>query len=123
MPKVAMVTDHALTVNGKRQTWMAGYTYTCDEATANALTSLGVATLQSKATPKPPVSEPVVESEPVLEQESPATLPEDMPYRDALIDDGFDTVEAINNATDEELVAINGIGYKALEKIRSYLAE
>jgi hypothetical protein len=121
MSKVEMVVDHSLTVRGNRQTWVAGYTYSCDDDIARELISLGVAkavgTPPAKPTPEP---EPVSESKP---QPTPEGLPEDMPYRDALLEDGFDSVDAINNATDDELLAVIGIGGKALEKIRAYLAE
>ena len=121
MTKVEMVTNHSLTVRGNRQTWMAGYAYTCEDDVARELIGLGVArvvgnTPAPKATPKPePVSDVI--------SVTPKGLPEDLPYRDALSEAGFETLDAINDATDDDIIAVNGIGYKALEKIRAYLAE
>lgn len=118
MARIEMLTNHTVSVRGKLQTWVAGYIYGCEDATALELTSLGVArAVETVSQPTPaPVSEPMPEP-------TPGGLPDDLPYRDALLEAGFKTLDALNNATDDDITAVNGIGYKALEKIRAYLAE
>lgn len=48
------------------------------------------------------------------------SLPEGYPSRDLLIGTQFVTVDAINSATDDELLAVDGIGPATLKAIRAY---
>jgi hypothetical protein len=45
-------------------------------------------------------------------------LPEDFPARELLIAAGYDTLDLVKNASDEDLDAIDGIGPATVEKIR-----
>lgn len=49
---------------------------------------------------------------------SPVVLPLDEPTVMLLVNAGFDTPEALREATDDELLAIKGIGRKTLKEIR-----
>jgi hypothetical protein len=49
------------------------------------------------------------------------TLPEDFPGRDLLVAAGYGTVEAVAASTDDELVALKGIGKGTVAKIREAL--
>lgn len=48
-------------------------------------------------------------------------LPEGFPARDLLLAAGYTTLERVQAATDEELLAIQGIGRRLLGKIRDAL--
>lgn len=41
-----------------------------------------------------------------------------LPNEEALAEAGFDTLEKVKSATDEELLEVNGIGNSSLKKIR-----
>lgn len=45
-------------------------------------------------------------------------LPEDFPARAALIEGGFDSLEKVNGASDEDLIAVKGVGEKTVVHIR-----
>lgn len=47
-------------------------------------------------------------------------LPEGYPQRDMLVTHEYFSVEAVEAANDEELLAIDGIGPKRLKEIRTY---
>jgi hypothetical protein len=47
-------------------------------------------------------------------------LPEDFPARDKLIEGGFDTLEKVQDASDEELLEIKGVGEATVTSIRAY---
>ena len=49
-----------------------------------------------------------------------ASLPEDFPERDLILGTPFTTLEAISAASDEELLAVDGIGPAKLKAIRAY---
>lgn len=55
--------------------------------------------------------------------ENTSGLPEDFPAAHLLEAEGFSTVEEVAEATDEELLELEGIGQGTLKKIREYLAE
>lgn len=48
-------------------------------------------------------------------------LPDDFPGRALLVGAGYTTVEAVRAASDEELLAIRGVGKRLLEQIRHAL--
>ena len=48
-------------------------------------------------------------------------LPEDFPGRSAL--EGYDSVAEVEDASDEELLSVDGIGESTLEDIRAYEGE
>lgn len=48
-------------------------------------------------------------------------IPQDFPSREHLIAGGFDSLDKVSAASDEELVALKGIGKKAVEHIREAL--
>lgn len=48
-------------------------------------------------------------------------LPEGFPGRSLLVGAGYATLESLRSATDEELLAIRGVGRKLLEQIRHAL--
>ncbi len=52
---------------------------------------------------------------------NPASLPDDFPERDLLIGTAFKSTEALNAATDEDLLAVDGIGPAKLKAIREAL--
>ena len=60
------------------------------------------------------------EIKPLLEDIETA-IPTDFPARSILIVEGFDTVERVTGATDEQLTAIIGIGTATAKKIRAAL--
>lgn len=45
-------------------------------------------------------------------------LPQDFPARKALVKAGFDTVDKVKAASDEELIAVDGVAEKTLGQIR-----
>lgn len=51
----------------------------------------------------------------------PAPLPDDFPERELLIGTAFKTLEALKAASDEELLAVDGIGPAKLKAIRAAL--
>lgn len=48
-------------------------------------------------------------------------LPDDFPARALLVEAGYTTLERVREATDEELLAIRGVGRRLLERIRDAL--
>lgn len=50
-------------------------------------------------------------------------LPENFPGRALLLGAGYGTLEAVRSASDEELLAIKGLGRKLLEQIRDALRQ
>lgn len=55
------------------------------------------------------------------EAETPTDLPDDYPGRSALVEDGrFVTASTVASASDEDLLAVSGIGKSTLDDIRSY---
>lgn len=55
------------------------------------------------------------------DEATPTPLPDDFPGRTLLVGAGYTTVEAVRAASDEELLAIRGVGRKLLEQIRHAL--
>lgn len=57
---------------------------------------------------------------PVETPEHPATppLPDDFPVRDLLADAGLETLERVRAASDDDLLALDGVGPKRLREIR-----
>lgn len=47
-------------------------------------------------------------------------MPDKYPRRDLLVSNGFYSIEAVERASDNELLAIDGIGPKTLQEIRTY---
>lgn len=50
-------------------------------------------------------------------------IPEDFPKREVLIENGYDTMEKIRNATSEDLLEIEGIGEATLNTIGNAVSE
>lgn len=50
-------------------------------------------------------------------------LNEDFPGHDQLVAGGYTTITKVRNASDEELLAVDGVGPVTVEKIRAALAE
>lgn len=69
----------------------------------------------SKKAAKEPQKQPEREPEPNPEG---TPLPDDYPAHDELLSAGYTTLEAVAEATDDELTAIDGIGPATLTKIR-----
>lgn len=51
----------------------------------------------------------------------PTELPEDFPSRDKLVAAGLTTTQAVSAKSDDELVALEGIGEASVKKIRAAL--
>lgn len=49
-----------------------------------------------------------------------AALPVDKDVKDSLIDEGYETIHDITEASDQELLAIEGIGHRTLDQIRGF---
>ena len=60
------------------------------------------------------------QAQPARTKPAPADLPADFPERDLLIGTTFTSLEALKAATDEELLAVDGIGPAKLKAIRAY---
>ena len=58
---------------------------------------------------------------PGVDEKEENPLPEDLPCRDLLFENGFDTLEKIKSAG-ESLTEIKGIGKKSFEDIAAYLS-
>jgi len=50
-------------------------------------------------------------------------LPEDFPRRQHLLTDGYETVEQVDDATDEELNAVHMVGESSVDEIRTAVDE
>lgn len=50
-------------------------------------------------------------------------LSEDFPGHDQLVAGGYTTIAKVRNASDEELLAVDGVGPVTVEKIRAALAD
>ena len=79
------------------------------------------ATRQPPETTRVPAPTPgTAAPEPQAPETSTTTdLPEDFPVRDLLIEHGFDSVEKIKAASNEQLLEIDGVGPKRLTEIRA----
>lgn len=82
-----------------------------DKAKQRILERSGWLRIPATVTPEPPTTPtPVVETD---------DLPADFPQREALTAAGFGALLLVAQATDDELLAIEGIGKATLEKIRA----
>lgn len=55
------------------------------------------------------------------QEESPEYLPQDFPKRDLLVEDGLTTLQGVDEASDDRLDEITGVGPASIEDIRSAL--
>lgn len=91
---------------------------------------------QGEAVEEPDTAEPLPVTDPTEEQTTPpeeptpepppsdeTPLPEDFPNRDLFADAGYDTVEAIDEATIDELTGINGVGPARAKKAKERAKE
>lgn len=76
----------------------------------------------SSTTPEPMSSESISSNSIDKVSKKPKIDIEELPYKSYFIKNGYYTKEAISKLTDDEILAINGIGKARLKKIRSFLA-
>ena len=56
-------------------------------------------------------------------QQDGTTIPDEIPYRENLIDGGYETLESVNAASTEELDEVDGLGPARIEQIREAIAD